>query len=476
MRNNPVHWAEGMFLRPQHFQAADQYWHEYVGTSTRWNCHYHYGLRSIEISPEALGNNQLQVRQLSARMVDGTVVDLQSGQELDRVDLKPAFEQQDTVVAYLAIPRLVLGRANVGRPSRDADHRFLPFATNLQDESQGGNDQPVELKSPNLRIVLTGQDASGMELLPIARITRASATGAVPVVDTKYIPPLLAIDAWERLHVGYVREISDYVHKFVEVLAAVVADRGVSLASQQPGDLDDLFKLSILNQASASLRVLAFAQGVHPFAAYLELCRILGMLAIFDETRRLTEPIPVYDHDNLAEIFEWVDKRIRDLMKKGKITHYERRDFIGRSNGMAVRLEPRWLHDDWTWFVGVSGDPLTENEIRESLGPKALHWKAGSDSRVDQLFKMNLPDLSQTPLRDTPTGLPANKGWVYYRVQKEGPEWRHVLAEQSLAVRFNEGLIVNRDKLPGSEHMEVDLKTKRAVMRFSLFAVKSSQS
>ena len=28
MRNQPVYWYEGMFLRPQHFQAAERYWTE----------------------------------------------------------------------------------------------------------------------------------------------------------------------------------------------------------------------------------------------------------------------------------------------------------------------------------------------------------------------------------------------------------------------------------------------------------------
>src|SRR5688572_28048231 len=28
MKNLPVHWSEGMFLRPHHFQAADRHWAE----------------------------------------------------------------------------------------------------------------------------------------------------------------------------------------------------------------------------------------------------------------------------------------------------------------------------------------------------------------------------------------------------------------------------------------------------------------
>src|SRR6476469_8516675 len=45
MRNLPVFWHEGMFLRPQHFQAADRYWSELAEVSQQLDHPYYYGLR-----------------------------------------------------------------------------------------------------------------------------------------------------------------------------------------------------------------------------------------------------------------------------------------------------------------------------------------------------------------------------------------------------------------------------------------------
>src|SRR5690606_35263597 len=129
MRNLPVQWAEGMFLRPQHFQAAERYWTELIQTNEKWDHHYNYGLRSIELSEEAIGNYQIDVSHCQARLKDGTLVSLGIGQEPDRVDLKDAVRQLDRVLAslkdafqtdttvrvYLAVPTLKLGRANVLR-------------------------------------------------------------------------------------------------------------------------------------------------------------------------------------------------------------------------------------------------------------------------------------------------------------------------------------------------------------------------
>ena len=108
MQNLPVHWSEGMFLRPQHFQAADRYWTEMLQTTERWDHAYNYGLRLIELSHEALGNYQVQVSRCQARMKDGTVIGLDVGQEPDRVDLKEArsaiFNGAGIVVVNLVRP------------------------------------------------------------------------------------------------------------------------------------------------------------------------------------------------------------------------------------------------------------------------------------------------------------------------------------------------------------------------------------
>ena len=49
MQNPSVHWFEGMFLRPQHFQAADRYWSEAIHLGQSWDHAYGYGIQAIEI-------------------------------------------------------------------------------------------------------------------------------------------------------------------------------------------------------------------------------------------------------------------------------------------------------------------------------------------------------------------------------------------------------------------------------------------
>lgn len=488
MRNQPVHWSEGMFLRPHHFQAADRYWTELLETGEEWDHQYYYGIRSIEFSKEALANHQFQIHALSARMKDGTIVSLQQGQEPDRkelkssftaledamVDLTEAFGQESLVRVYLGIPKLQLGSQNVGQTEQGNKPRFLPQDLELQDESTGGNDQQVQLKRLNVRLLLSTEDLSGYELLPLLQIERAGEREANPRVDDEYFPPVLACDAWPPLGRDIVRAIYDIIGKKIEVLAEQVMNRGISLQSQEPGDLDRIMMLHQLNIASSTLAVLAFAPGVHPFVAYYELCRIVGQLSLFDTTRRLPD-IPRYDHDDLATIFRYIKAQIERLIDIVRDYEYEQRFFVGVGLGMQVTLKAKWFNSDWQWYVGVHKGELSSDECQAVLSSGQLDWKLGSSRQVEILFQHRAEGLALSPVRQTPRALPVNRDWIYYQVSRGNSAWKDVQETQTLAMRLKDSLIVNRDKLQGQQKLVVLAGGRQVPLQFALFAVPTRQ-
>lgn len=476
MRNLPVHWSEGMFLRPQHFQAADRHWAELVATTQQWSDQYNYGLRRLEISRESLGNFQFEVTLCHARLRDGTLLSIEGPNALRRVDLKAAFAKQAEVMLYIAVPRLSMGRMNVQRgtpgpndPDQGSLYRFAERILHIEDQTTGGNDQEIEVLAMNCRLLTSLDDLAGFEVLPVARVKRASAEEATPEVDADYIPPLLAIDAWSPLAIELVRGIYDKIGQKIEVLRQRAMHRKMSLSSHQPGDLEDLLMLMTLNSANAVLHCLTFAQGVHPFVVYRELCRTVGDLSIFADSRTVGD-LPAYDHDDLSRIFRWIKLRLDELLEVRQALEYEQRYFVGVDHGMQVSIEPAWLHSSWDWYVGVSAQNLSNAECRELLRPGKLDWKMASSQQIELVFRHGLPGIEQIELTQVPRALPPH-GWVYYAVQRGNSAWRDVLASQTLALRFTEELIGNLAKLPGQRQLEVVLPHKRAVMEFALFAV-----
>ena len=108
-----IHWHEGMFLRPQHFQAADRYALHLAHRDEKWDLHYNWGLRAIDLDLDALANNRLVIRSLKARMRDGTLVAIPEDGLLPSLDLQSAFSREDRVTVLLAVPVLNLGKSNV---------------------------------------------------------------------------------------------------------------------------------------------------------------------------------------------------------------------------------------------------------------------------------------------------------------------------------------------------------------------------
>jgi type VI secretion system protein ImpJ len=232
--------------------------------------------------------------------------------------------------------------------------------------------------------------------------------------------------------------------------------------------------LSQLNESYATLTMLSFAQGVHPYLAYSELCRIVGKLSIFSKERRIDEVLH-YDHDDLGRIFYWVKERIIALLDMIKDFEYEMQKFIGVGLGMQVTLQPKWLQSDWKWYVGVLHENINDAECRELLAPKQLDWKLGSQPQVEILFRLGKPGVRLTPLNRSPAALPVDRDWSYYEVSRDNEAWKDVQATQTLAMRLRDAEIVNRHELQGHDRIIVHFNGKRAELEFALFAVRTVQ-
>ncbi len=485
MRHLPINWHEGLFLRPQHFQSAERHWNELVSKSEQWDHPCHYGLKSIAFSHEAIANYKFELQQISARLCDGTLVELGVDSEPDRVDLKDpllggtsvvaglaeAFEKASVVQVVLAVPRTRLGRRNLGMEGGAEATRYVETVAPIQDENVGGNDQDVSFRSLNARLMLSTQDLSGYETLPIVQIRRSGEGEAVPQVDSDYVPPVIAINAWTGLGRDIVRAAYDLIGRKMDVLGQQVINRGVGLDNQNPGDLERILMLSELNRAHGILRVLAFAPGIHPQWAYGELCGIVGQLSLFSPERRAAE-LPLYDHDNLGPIFRNLLTRIEALIYTVRDFEFEKRPFIGVGMGMRVSLDPRWFNSDWEWYIGVNKGDLTRQECLDLLSAGQLDWKFGSERMVEALFKQRAEGLSLIPVDRPIRALPARSEWLYYEIPRdEKPAWRDVQMTQTLALRLRDSLIMNLDRLQGQQTLEVSARGKRVPLQFALFAV-----
>jgi type VI secretion system protein ImpJ len=472
MQNPSVHWSEGMFLRPHHFQASDRHWNELIGLHSHLDHPYGYGVYHVQISDEAIANGVLELVGLKARMRDGTIVACETN-HIDTVDLSirlsSTTDQSKEVMAYLAIPKSSEGRANVATSANPVLARYSGLIRDTDDEGTGGNRQEIGLRQVNHRIVFSTEDISGFDVIPLVRLLRGGADDSRYRIDKSYFPPSITTQSWSEL-AEQIRDIRNFLGSRIKTMRTIIQDKGITLSSQVQGDLEKIFLMHVLNESYGELSCLAFASGVHPLVTYTALCSIVGRCSIFGANAAIEE-VPKYDHDDLASIFRWVTDRIRQLVNSVKEDECVQRNFIGAGKGMHVALEPEWFGPEWDWFFGVSPINISLEQCVQLL-KESLDWKLGASDKVEMYMTKAQPGLKLRSIQQLPRGLTNRGKWVFFQIRLDDEPWKHVQLTQTMAMRVRTEQISNLDTLDGNRRLHVTIGGQAYGLEFAIFAVK----
>jgi type VI secretion system protein ImpJ len=460
-----------MFLRPHHFQALDQHWAHLFHLGESWDQPHYWGLREIEIDADALKNHRLVVRSLRARMRDGTLVCVPQDGVLPELELKKPLAESSPLTVFLAVPVYQVTRANVPSDGKAAETRWLVHTDQREDENTGGNPQPIDFRLSNLKLLLATDNRTGYEVLEVGRIRKSGQAEGLPEVDPAYIPPLLACSAWPVLKADILQSIYDRIGPRMDTLVTQVTARGITFDSVAQGDRRILEQLRILNEAAAVLDNLSFVEGIHPFWVYVELCRFVGRLAIFDQDRHRCPRLPRYDHDDLGGCFYAVRHYIDLLLDKLELPGFESRPFEGAALRMQVTLDSKWLDPNWQMYVGVKS-MLKPEKCVELLTGKGLPMKIGSADRVDAIFARGEAGLRFSTAVQPPSALPRTADLTYFQVDRDSQqkEWLNVQQSLTLAIRLNERIIVG--KIDKQQILTIRTDGQDATLQFTLYVVK----
>ena len=372
MISRAVHWSEGMFLSPQHLQAADRHTLERIKETEEWYNPFAWGLKSVEFDQSALANFMVDLQSCEARLPDGTHLSIPRDLTVAPVLLREALSTAASTIVYLAVPPLRLGQANADKESSVHGPRFWTQEEDCPDEN-GSEVVSIEFRRPRARLLLEKDDRSDLVTLPLARIVAATQAAAPPQIAPAFIPPLLVIEAWPWLR----RQINDLARRMrgkIETLADQMVARKINFDSQVPGDAERILKLTVLNGVQTRLAALASTAGLSPLQVYLELCGFAGQVAIFRKDRRPPEMAP-YNHHDLGPCFLKVIQHIRIVLEDEEELAFEERYFTRAGERVEVQFEQEWLAGDHGLYLGVETE-LTDIECEDRL--KSLHMVIAS--------------------------------------------------------------------------------------------------
>ena len=188
MPSGEVHWHEGMFLRQHHFLTEHRQTSRLMQLDGKWTQHHNWGLRSINLNTDALGNFRFSVTTLEARLRDGTLIEVPRDGSLPELDLKTAFETNRKVTVHLGVPALKSSQANVSEDGPAPGVRYYVINQQLEDENLGVNPQPIPIRRLNLRLMLSTESMAGYDTVPIARIEKSELRRGDPPTRCKLLP------------------------------------------------------------------------------------------------------------------------------------------------------------------------------------------------------------------------------------------------------------------------------------------------
>lgn len=291
-----------MFIAPQHFQQQDRHLHHYVeqyvaaaGQGKR------HGLCDLAIDRERLKIGKIAVTGCRGVFPDGTFF------ECDQELLLDVPENTLEKKVYLALPMAVEGGVEYGESGDN--RRFLLDSVTLFDTSDSGNNAvETRVAQANVRLILEGEDITGLTLLPVARVLERRESGAL-VLEQSFIPACLQYGA-STLITERLKELQ----VLIETRASLVVQRidaGQARKSEQTL-LREYLWLQTLNRWVPWLGATLDNPATPTDELYRQLCTLSAELCSFEPS--LAEPSPPLQLQDLQRAFGPLFSRLRDQL------------------------------------------------------------------------------------------------------------------------------------------------------------------
>lgn len=423
MAAEKVIWYDGMFLRPQHFQQQDRHLEGLIRDRCGHLRPYDWGVLELVLDAQAARQGRIALKKARGILPDGSPFDLPDGDELP-----PPLEVEagwQNVPVFLALP--------LARDSGDVDReegggvqaRYRAALREVRDLNAGfeEREQTIKVGRRQFRLLPEAERRrGGYAGVAVARLVKKRADQALEL-DPDFIPPCLDCRGWPLL-----REFLAEIQGLLGLCQRDVAGRLQGAAAAGGEHLEDLLVLQTVNRYKLLFDHYAAMAGLHPEAFYRTALQLAGELAaVARETRRPRLEAPVYDHDDLQRTFAPLLAELRHGLE------WRRRQVV-----IQIPIE---AYPDARWLapIGPAQRPLLD------AADLVLIVRAGEEQRQDfpkrctisaaeelvDLVKSHLPGLGLRPLSAAPPGLPFDRSFTYFDLQRDPDHWEKLRASHA---------------------------------------------
>ena len=424
----PVIWAKGTFLTPQHLQLQDYFIESVLEFKLGALRFCPWGFSELQIDREALSTGTLLLSRASGFFPDGL------GFEIPDSDSAPGarpVEQffgpdQSTLDVFLAIPQQRDRGLNVTVGPKRGDARYQAETALFRDENSGLAEKPVQIARKNFRLLAEGEPLQGSSSLYIGRVMKTPA--GTYQLDPQIVAPLINFGASEYL-VAILRRLVEILAAKSDTLSGTRRHKNQSLADFTASDIANFWLLYTANTYFPVLRHIAECKVGHPESLYRTMLALAGALTTFSPTVQ-PRNLPLYDHDHLGACFTDLDEKLRMLLET-----------VVPSNFVSLPLklmrpsiyETTLANDKYLvntrMYLAISAD-LNEADLLKRA-PQLI--KLCSATHIENLIRAALPGMRMLHTPSPPGSIPIKLNYQYFGVNQSGPAWEAVQRARNFA-------------------------------------------
>lgn len=317
---DPLQWAEGMLLTPQHMQQYDQYWHSIGRQQMAVSQPFYWGLIAMRFDRDMLKKGQVIIQRLDAVMPDGFLLHYDQTQWGDSLTIDLAtlsdIAPGQRIRVHAAIP--VGGVVEEGQviPRFDA---IMP--TLAPDENTGKNEVEIFRKRPKLSLMVNNKTARHV-LLPLMEVIYQS-NGQFEL--SAYHPPALRVRAWSFLGRRSLADQGQFMARRLREKAETLAETGAA-SRKGSGGMDVQLALAAMVSELPRLEALTKSDETHPRDLFMLLTGLSGRLAAIIPGQIPAQP-GEYRHDDclpsLANLMQDVNRILADVQLNYRCLPFE---------------------------------------------------------------------------------------------------------------------------------------------------------
>lgn len=423
-----VVWAEGMFLRPQHFQQQERYI-DFLVQGRSLPCQsFYWGFSELTLDTQMLALGKIAVVSAKGVMPDGTPFDIpQVDEPPPPVDV--GKDIKDSII-HLSLPLRRRSGAEVTLSEADTGMtRYQAEVMEVFDVNDVGA-QPAEVQLGRVRFSLrpARELSDGWISLPVAHVVERKSDGSA-LLEKSFIPTVVNNSETTPLF-QYCKEL----HGLLKQRGAALEERLIQPGRGGVGEVGDFLMLQYINRWEPAVEHWMRARTIHPERLFDDLLKMAGELATFTRDQRRPAAMPAYDHDDLRSCFPPLMLELRRGLSSVLEQNAIQIELQERQYGVRVALIPSTELLTTCDFVLAVHAQTTVEFLRTHFPTQT---KLGPVEKIRDLVNLHLPGVVLRSLSVAPREIPYHAGYSYFEVDTTHDLWRQLNNSGGLAMHVS---------------------------------------